>query len=50
MGVMIYKPKKVWTNSMAAAAGYQKILSQVLLANRVSPSTGTSPNLPTDWK
>jgi cell division protein FtsI (penicillin-binding protein 3) len=50
MGVMIYKPKKVWTNSMAAAAGYQKILSQVLLANRVSPSTGTSPDLPTEWK
>ena len=50
MGVMIYKPKKVWTNSMAAAAGYQKILSQVLLANRVPPSTGKSPNLPTEWK
>jgi cell division protein FtsI (penicillin-binding protein 3) len=50
MGVMIYKPKKVWTNSMAAAAGYQKILSQVLLANRVPPSTGKSPDLPTEWK
>ena len=50
MGVMIYKPKKVWTNSMAASAGYQKILSQVLLANRVPPSTGKSPDLPTDWK
>jgi cell division protein FtsI (penicillin-binding protein 3) len=50
MGVMIYKPKKVWTNSMAASAGYQKILSQVLLANRVPPSTGKSPNLPTEWK
>ena len=50
MGVMIYKPKKVWTNSMAASAGYQKILSQVLLANRVPPSTGMSPDLPTEWK
>lgn len=50
MGVIIYKPTKVWTNSMAAAAGYQKILSQVLRANRVPPSTGKSPNLPTDWK
>ena len=49
MGVMIYKPKKVWTNSMAAASGYQKILSQVLLANRVTPSTGKSPDLPTEW-
>jgi cell division protein FtsI (penicillin-binding protein 3) len=50
MGVMIYKPKKVWQNSMAAAAGYQKILAQVLLANRVPPSTGKSRDLPTDWK
>ena len=50
MGVMIYKPKQVWQNSMAAAAGYQKILSQVLLANRVPPSTGKSPDLPTEWK
>lgn len=50
MGVMIYKPKRVWTNSMAASAGYQKILSQVLLANRVPPSTGKSPDLPTGWK
>ena len=50
MGVMIYKPKRVWTNSMAASAGYQKILSQVLLANRVPPSTGKSPDLPTEWK
>jgi cell division protein FtsI (penicillin-binding protein 3) len=50
MGVMIYKPKQVWTNSMAAAAGYQKILSQVLLANRVPPSTGKSRDLPTEWK
>ncbi|CAB4626489.1 unannotated protein [freshwater metagenome] len=50
MGVMIYKPKRVWTNSMASAAGYQKILSQVLLANRVPPSTGKSPDLPTEWK
>ena len=50
MGVMIYKPKQVWQNSMAAAAGYQKILSQVLLANRVPPSTGKSRDLPTEWK
>lgn len=49
MGVMIYKPKRVWTNSMAAASGYQKILAQVLLANRVPPSTGKSPDLPTNW-
>jgi cell division protein FtsI (penicillin-binding protein 3) len=50
LGVMIYKPKKVWTNSMAASFGYQKILSQVLLANRVPPSTGKSRDLPTEWK
>jgi cell division protein FtsI (penicillin-binding protein 3) len=50
MGVMIYKPKRIWTNAMAASNGYQKILSQVLLANRVPPSTGKSPDLPTDWK
>ena len=50
LGVVIYKPKKVWQNSMAAAAGYQRILSQVLLANRVPPSTGKSVNLPTEWK
>jgi cell division protein FtsI (penicillin-binding protein 3) len=50
MGVIIYKPKKVWQNSMAAAAGYQQILAQVLLANRVPPSTGKSRNLPTEWK
>jgi cell division protein FtsI (penicillin-binding protein 3) len=49
MGVVIYKPKRVWTNSMAAAAGYQKILSNVLLANRVQPSSGTSLDLPTQW-
>jgi cell division protein FtsI (penicillin-binding protein 3) len=49
LGVVIYKPKRVWTNSMAAAAGYQKILSNVLLANRVQPSTGTSMNLPNNW-
>lgn len=49
MGVVIYKPKRVWTNSMAAAAGYQKILSNVLLAHRVQPSTGTSLDLPNQW-
>jgi cell division protein FtsI (penicillin-binding protein 3) len=49
MGVVIYKPKRVWTNSMAAAASYQKILSNVLLANRVQPSSGTSLDLPTQW-
>lgn len=49
MGVMIFKPKRVWTNSMAAAAGYQKILSQVLLANRVTPSTTKSPFIAVDW-
>jgi cell division protein FtsI (penicillin-binding protein 3) len=49
MGVIIYKPKRVWTNSMAAAAGYQKILSNVLLANRVQPSTGVSADLSNEW-
>ena len=49
MGVMIYKPKRVWTNSMAASLGYQRILSQVLIANRVKPSTTKSPDLPTNW-
>jgi len=49
IGVMIYKPKKVWTNSMAAASGYQRILSQLLLANRVPPSTGKSPEIAMDW-
>jgi cell division protein FtsI (penicillin-binding protein 3) len=50
MGVIIYKPKKVWQNAMAAASSYQKILSQVLLANRVPPSTGKSLDLPNGWK
>lgn len=50
MGVMIYKPKKVWTNAMAAASGYQKILSQVLLANRVPPSTGKPLDLKSEWR
>jgi cell division protein FtsI (penicillin-binding protein 3) len=50
MGVMVYKPTKVFTNSMAAASGYQQILSQVLLANRVPPSTTTSPEIPTEWE
>jgi cell division protein FtsI (penicillin-binding protein 3) len=50
VGVVIYKPKKVWLGSMAAASSYQKILSQVLLANRVEPSSGKSENLPIEWK
>jgi cell division protein FtsI (penicillin-binding protein 3) len=49
MGVMVYKPKAVYTNSMAAAGAYQKILSQVLLSNRVPPSTTTSPEIPSNW-
>jgi cell division protein FtsI (penicillin-binding protein 3) len=49
MGVMVYKPRAVYTNSMAAAVGYQKILSQILLSNRVPPSTTVSPEIPSDW-
>ena len=49
VGVMVYKPKVVYTNAMAAAGAYQKILSQVLLSNRVPPSTTTSPVIPSDW-
>jgi cell division protein FtsI (penicillin-binding protein 3) len=50
LGVVIYKPKKVWLGSMAATASYQKILAQVLLANRVQPSTGKSADLAIEWK
>ena len=49
MGVMVYKPKAVFTNSMAAAGGYQKILSQILLSNRVPPSTTVSPEIASEW-
>jgi cell division protein FtsI/penicillin-binding protein 2 len=49
IGVMVYKPKQVYTNSQAAVTSYQKILSQVLLTNRVSPSTSVSPDIPTEW-
>jgi cell division protein FtsI (penicillin-binding protein 3) len=49
MGVIIYKPKQVWQNAMAASAGYQKILSQVLLANRVPPSETKSPEIAMVW-
>jgi cell division protein FtsI (penicillin-binding protein 3) len=49
VGVMVYKPKVVYTNAMAAAGAYQKILSQVLISNRVPPSTTTSPVIPSDW-
>jgi cell division protein FtsI (penicillin-binding protein 3) len=49
MGVMVYKPKLVYTNSMAAAGSYQKILSQILLSNRVPPSTTVSPEIPSKW-
>jgi cell division protein FtsI (penicillin-binding protein 3) len=49
MGVVIYKPKQVWQNAMAASAGYQKILAQVLLANRVPPSETKSPELAMVW-
>jgi cell division protein FtsI (penicillin-binding protein 3) len=50
MGVIVYKPTKVHTNSMAAASGYQQILSKVLLSNRVSPSTTVSSEIPTEWE
>ena len=50
LGVMVYKPTKVFTNSMAAASAYQQILSQVLLANRVTPSTTLSPEIPIEWE
>jgi cell division protein FtsI (penicillin-binding protein 3) len=49
MGVIVYKPRAVYTNSMAAAVGYQQILSQILLTNRVSPSTTVSPEIPSNW-
>jgi cell division protein FtsI (penicillin-binding protein 3) len=50
IGVMVYKPTKVFTNSMAAASAYQQILSKVLLANRVTPSTTLSPEIPIEWE
>lgn len=49
MGVMVYKPTKFSTNSMAAAVSYQKILSQVLISNRVTPSSSTSPDIAAEW-
>jgi cell division protein FtsI (penicillin-binding protein 3) len=49
MGVMIYKPKQVWQNAMAASSAYQQILSKVLLANRVPPSKGKPKNYPEEW-
>jgi hypothetical protein len=49
MGVMVYKPRAVYTNSMAAAVGYQQILSQILISNRVPPSTTSSPEIPSNW-
>ena len=49
MGVIVYKPRAVDTNSMAAAVGYQQILSQILLSNRVPPSTTVSPEIPSNW-
>jgi cell division protein FtsI (penicillin-binding protein 3) len=49
IGVMVYKPRQVYTNSQAAVTSYQKILSQVLLTNRISPSTSVSPDIPTEW-
>jgi cell division protein FtsI (penicillin-binding protein 3) len=49
MGVIVYKPKAVYTNSMAAAGAYQKIMSQILLSNRVPPSTTTSFEIPSNW-
>lgn len=49
LGVMIYKPKKVYTTSMAASSAYQRILSKVLLANRIPPSTTKSPEVAAEW-
>lgn len=49
LGVMIYKPKKIYTTSMAASSAYQRILSKVLLANRVPPSTTKSPEVASEW-
>ena len=49
MGVVVYKPRAVYTNSMSAAVAYQKILSQILLSNRVPPSTTTSDEIPSTW-
>lgn len=49
VGVVVYKPTRVWINARAAVEPYQKILSQVLIANRVTPSSTTSNPIPTNW-
>jgi cell division protein FtsI (penicillin-binding protein 3) len=49
LGVIFYKPKKIYDNSMAAAGSYQKILSQILISKRVAPSTTVPPEIPSNW-
>jgi cell division protein FtsI (penicillin-binding protein 3) len=49
IGLVIYKPTQIWTSSRAAVEPYQKILSQVLIANRVTPSTTSSDPIPANW-
>lgn len=49
LGVMVYKPKKLFFTSQAAASPYQRIMSKILLANRVEPSTTKSPEVASDW-
>jgi cell division protein FtsI (penicillin-binding protein 3) len=49
VGVVVYKPTRLWANARAAVEPYQKILSQVLIANRVTPSTTSSDPIPANW-
>lgn len=49
VGVVVYKPSKIWTTSRAAVEPYQKILSQVLLANRIAPSRTSSSPISANW-
>lgn len=49
VGVVVYKPTRIWTNARAAVEPYQKILSQVLIANRVTPSSTSSTPIPANW-
>jgi cell division protein FtsI/penicillin-binding protein 2 len=49
VGVVVYKPTRIWTDARAAVEPYQKILSQVLIANRVTPSSTSSNPIPANW-
>lgn len=49
VGVVVYKPTRLWINARAAVEPYQKILSQVLIANRVTPSSTSSSPIPANW-